>query len=303
MKKLKIATRGSPLALWQSKYIAGLLLESNPDLKIEFLTIRTSGDKFLGSLSLAGGKGLFVKEIEECLLNKGADLAVHSMKDLPHVGPSGLEIACILKRGDPGDSLVTSDGKNIFDLEPRSLIGTSSLRRKAQLLAVRSDLNCKDLRGNVGTRLLKLQKEEFSALILATSGLKRLGLMKESYFKFDTNMMLPAVGQGAIGIQIRSENNFLRGLVKPLICADTTASVKAERKMVQLLGGDCGSPIAGFARLSEREFTLDGLVSDLRGTKILRSTYKGNLKEPEILGERVANDLLVKGARSLLGSE
>ena len=171
MEILTIATRGSPLAIWQSLHVKKLLLAENPKLKVELLKIKTSGDKFLGSLSLAGGKGLFVKEIEQCLLNKTADLAVHSMKDLPHNSSEGLEIACILAREDPRDTMVTSDGKTIHDLLPGASVGTSSLRRKSQLLAIRPDLNCKDLRGNVRSRIARLQDGQFSAVILATAGL------------------------------------------------------------------------------------------------------------------------------------
>ncbi len=300
MKTLKIATRGSPLALWQSHHVRELLLLENPRLKIELITITTSGDKFLGRLSSVGGKGLFVKEIEECLLAKKADMAVHSMKDLPYAGPDALEIASILKREDPGDTLVTLQGKNLSDLPSGALVGTSSVRRRAQLLATRPDLNCKDIRGNVGTRLSKLKGNEFSALILATAGLKRLGLMKKEYFQFSKKIMLPAAGQGAIGIQVRSDNENIRSLVSDLACPQTTASVNAERKMVEVLGGDCGSPIAGFATPLGGTLELYGMVSDLRGVKVLRTVFSGDIKAPDKLGERVAQGLMKGGASSIL---
>jgi len=300
METLTIATRGSPLAIWQSLHVKRLLLADNPKLQVELLKIKTSGDKFLGSLSLAGGKGLFVKEIEQCLLDKTADLAVHSMKDLPHKSPEGLEISCILAREDPGDSMVTIDGKTIYDLLPGASVGTSSLRRKSQLLAIRPDLNCKDLRGNVGSRMAKLQDGQFSAVILATAGLKRLGLMANNHYQFGIDLMLPAVGQGAIGIQARLGDIYVKDLLRPLSCSVSTASVKAERKMIQVLGGDCGSPLAGLARLVDGDFVLDGLVSDLQGKTILRTCSKGKLQDPEGLGELVAEELLKKGAKSLL---
>ncbi len=272
----------------------------NPHLKIELVTITTSGDKFLGQLSSVGGKGLFVKEIEESLLAKKADLAVHSMKDLPYVGPEGLEIASILKRADPGDTLVTLQGRNLSDLPQGAVVGTSSVRRRAQLLATRPDLNCKNIRGNVGTRLSKLKGNEFSALILATAGLKRLGLIKKEYYQFSKKIMLPAAGQGAIGIQVRSDNENIRSLVSDLACPQTTASVNAERKMVQVLGGDCGSPIAGFATPSGDTLELDGLVSDLKGIKVLRTVLSGDIRAPDKLGERVARALMEAGASSIL---
>ena len=300
MKTIKIATRGSPLALWQSHHVRELLLLKNPHLKIELVTIITSGDKFLGRLSSIGGKGLFVKEIEECLLAQKADLAVHSMKDLPYAEPEGLEIASILEREDPSDTLVTLQGKKPSDLPIGALVGTSSVRRRAQLLATRPDLICKDIRGNVGTRLSKLKGNEFSALILATAGLKRLGLMKQEYFQFSKRIMLPAAGQGAIGIQVRSDSEDIRNLVSDLACSQTTASVRAERKMVQVLGGDCGSPIAGFAALSGNNLELNGMVSDLKGVKVLRTVCSGDITAPDELGERVAKVLMKGGASSIL---
>ena len=303
MDTLKIATRGSPLAIWQSEYVKELLLLKNPQLEIKLIPIKTSGDKFLGSLLFAGGKGLFVKEIEQCLLNKTADIAVHSMKDLPQYSPEGLEIVCILEREDPRDTLVTQKGETIYDLKSGSVVGTSSLRRKSQLMAVRRDIKYRDLRGNVDSRLKKIDEGEFSAIVLATAGLRRLGLLQDNYSQFDISLMLPAVGQGAIGVQAMKENSFARDLLKPLACDVSMASVKAERKMVQMLGGECGSPIAALARLEDGLLVMDGLVSDLEGRTILRSRCYGSVVEPEGLGKLVGRSLLEKGAGSLLDSK
>jgi len=301
MDTLKIATRASPLAMWQSEYVKKLLLLSNPSLNIELIRVTTSGDKYLGSLSISGGKGLFVKELEQALIGKVADLAVHSMKDLPYSSPGDLEIVAILEREDPRDTLVTKEGISFCDLSPGSLIGTSSLRRKSQLLAIRPDIICKDLRGNVGTRIESLRENKFSAIVLASAGLRRLGLLTDNCFQFDVGEVLPAIGQGAIGVQALVGNNNVRKLLSPLQCDISSASVKAERKMSAVLGGDCASPIAGYARLEDKEFVMDGLVSDLEGKTVLRVRSVGQLSDPEALGEQVGCSLLIKGANKLLG--
>ena len=251
-KKIIIATRGSKLALWQAEFVQAELKKRNPDLKIELNKIKTTGDKILDvPLAKVGGKGLFVKEIEEALLSRKADLAVHSMKDVPTDFPQGLHLAVICEREDPRDAFI-SHVPHFMELPKGARVGTSSLRRSCQLLNIRPDLLIHSLRGNVETRLRKLDEGQFDAVILATAGVKRLGLHHRitEILPFETS--LPAIGQGAVGIECRIEDQFIHTLISPLDHRETSVCVNAERAFLKRLEGGCQVPIAAYARIEQR---------------------------------------------------
>jgi hydroxymethylbilane synthase len=257
MKTLKIATRQSPLALWQADYVASKLRKFHPDLNIELIKIVTQGDKILDTpLAKIGGKGLFIKELEVSMLNGEADIAVHSMKDVPMQLPSGFSLDIICPREQPRDAFVSNNYDQLQQLPQNAIVGTSSLRRQCQLQALRPDLQIKDLRGNVGTRLGKLDAGEYDAIILAAAGLIRLGLPQRIAQTIDDDLLLPAVGQGAVGIETREGDNQTIELLKPLSCATTTTRVTAERAMNRKLEGGCQVPIAGFAEIIKDELVL-----------------------------------------------
>lgn len=301
MKTLKIATRQSPLALWQAEFIRSCLEERNADLKVELVTFVTQGDKILDTpLAKIGGKGLFVKELEAALLDGRADLAVHSMKDVPMALPEGLSLAVICEREDPFDAFVSNHYANFNDLPQGAKIGTSSLRRKCQILKQRPDLEIIDLRGNVGTRLSKLDAGLYDAIILASAGLKRLGLSERIRHTLPASISLPAVGQGALGLECREHDQQVLDLIQPLLHVETSACVRAERAFNAYLEGGCQVPIAGYATLHADQLHIEGRVGSVDGATLLVAELRGPVVEAEQLGEALAQQLLELGAGELL---
>lgn len=300
-KTLKIATRQSPLALWQAEYIRDRLEQLHPQLQVELVTFVTQGDKILDTpLAKIGGKGLFVKELEAALMDGRADLAVHSMKDVPMQLPEGLELAVICEREDPFDAFVSNNYEKFEDLPQGAKLGTSSLRRKSQILKQRPDLEVIDLRGNVGTRLSKLDAGQYDAIILASAGLKRLGLSERIRHSLTAEVSLPAVGQGALGLECRSNDQEILDLIMPLMHAETNACVRAERAFNAYLEGGCQVPIAGFATLDNQTLSLEGRVGSADGQTLLRSNVQGAPEDAEKLGVQLAQNLLQQGAGELL---
>ena len=298
---LIIGTRGSQLALWQAEWVKSQLTQLNPELHVDLKRIQTSGDKIQDvPLAKVGGKGLFVKEIEEALLRKEIDLAVHSMKDVPAELPEGLTIICVPEREDPRDALLTRDGKHLDALPLGARVGTSSLRRQSQLLHVRPDLHIEMLRGNVDTRLRKLQENHFDAIVLAASGLKRLGWAAHISECLPVNISLPAIGQGALGLEGRDDDGFVRDLVAKLEHQPTRACVTAERALLKRLEGGCQVPIAGHAVLDGNSLTLDGLVASIDGKRYVRYDLPGSISEAESIGIKLAEELLARGAEPIL---
>lgn len=302
MRTLRIATRKSPLALWQAEYVKASLLKHHPQLTVELVTFTTQGDKILDTpLAKIGGKGLFVKELEQAMLAGDADLAVHSMKDVPMECPEGLAITTICEREDPTDAFVSNHFASLEALPLGAIVGTSSLRRQCQLRALRPDLEIRDLRGNVGTRLGRLDNGEYDAIILASAGLKRLGL--EQRIAQSLTQLLPAVGQGAVGIEARSNDAELLALLAPLHHLPTALCVQAERAMNRRLQGGCQVPIAGFATLDNQQLILNALVGSLDGQSVLRyQAQTTDLSTIEQLGENVADGLLAQGADKVLAA-
>lgn len=301
-KLLRIATRQSKLALWQANYIKQQLLQRHPDLTIDFLPLTTTGDiRLETSLSKIGGKGLFVKELEQALLDERADIAVHSMKDVPKDLPTELAIPVICKREDPRDVLVANNYKTIAELPQGAVIGTSSLRRTAQLHALRPDLVIRSMRGNVDTRIQRLDEGNYDAIILAAAGLIRLGLEKRICEFIAPENCLPAVGQGALGIECRRADQEILQLISVLNDPVTHVCVRAERAMNNQLGGGCQVPIAGYAKLiNETHLVLQGLVGKSDGSVILRAGAQGAVVDAETVGQQVAQDLLAQGAAEIL---
>ena len=299
---LRIATRQSPLALWQANYAREQLLIHWPKLTIELLPMKTSGDRFLNTKLLdIGGKGLFVKELEEALLTEKADLAVHSMKDMPAELPEGLTLATIFARQNPLDAFVSNQFPSLSSLPKHATVGTSSLRRAAQLLAYRSDLKIKPIRGNVGTRLKKLETESFDAIILAAAGLERLGLDARIQETLPEHIMLPAPGQGALGIECRTNDNALKKLLLPLHDKATADAVNAERFVNRTLEGSCHTPIAIYCRPSaENTLTLNALIASPDGQIIIKDTRVGPDNNALSLAKSAAATLQEKGAKKLL---
>lgn len=302
MKTVRIATRKSPLALWQAEYVKAKLLQYHPQLSVELVTFTTQGDKILDTpLAKIGGKGLFVKELEQAMLAGDADIAVHSMKDVPMECPQGLAITTICQREDPTDAFVSNRFSCLEDLPLGAIVGTSSLRRQCQLRALRPDLIINDLRGNVGTRLGRLDNSEYDAIILASAGLKRLGL--EQRIAQSLTQLLPAVGQGAVGIEARSNDVELLALLAPLHHLPTAICVQAERAMNRHLQGGCQVPIAGFATLDNQLLSLKALVGSVDGQSILQAQAQTtNLHAIEQFGESVAENLLAQGADKILAA-
>ena len=300
-KTIKIATRKSPLALWQAEHVSARLREAHAGLKVELVKMVTQGDKILDTpLAKVGGKGLFVKELEVGLLEGDADIAVHSIKDVPVELPDGLHMPVILDREDPRDAFVSNTYKCFADLPQGACVGTSSLRRQSQLLAKRPDLIIKDLRGNVGTRLQKLDDGHYDAIILASAGLTRLGLNQRIAEYMATDLSLPAIGQGAIGIECRNNDSEIESLIAVLNHADSAVCVRAERAMNHRLEGGCQVPIGGHATLAGDTLTLRGLVARSDGSEIISGSVSGHRDDAEKLGIELANDLLSRGARAIL---
>ncbi|SDM93298.1 hydroxymethylbilane synthase [Vreelandella arcis] len=301
--KLRIATRKSQLAMWQAEHVRDRLMAVHSGLEVELVPLSTKGDKILDTpLSKIGGKGLFVKELEDAMLDGRADIAVHSMKDVPMHFPEGLGLSVILDGSDPTDAFVSNHYQSLDELPEGARVGTASLRRGLQMREARPDLTILNLRGNVQTRLGKLDSGEFEAIILATSGLKRLGLDDRIAQAMPPEICLPACGQGALGIECRLHDPELIALLAPLDDANTATRVRAERAMNTRLEGGCQVPIAGHAVLDLEHETmwLRGLVGNPEGTNVLRAEDRGSMHEPEALGLRVAEDLLDQGAGKIL---
>ncbi|OTG76426.1 hydroxymethylbilane synthase [Acinetobacter terrae] len=301
MKILKIATRQSPLALWQAEHIRARLEALHADLKVELVTFVTQGDKILDTpLAKIGGKGLFVKELEAALLDGRADLAVHSMKDVPMALPEGLSLPVICEREDPLDAFVSNTYHSFDELPQGAKVGTSSLRRKTQILKQRPDLNIIDLRGNVGTRLSKLDSGLYDAIILASAGLKRLGLADRIRHTLQPEISLPAVGQGALGLECRATDQAVLDLILPLLHAETDICVRAERAFNAYLEGGCQVPIAGYAILNQGQLHIEGRVGSVDGLTLLKVELSGTPEQAEQLGVSLAQKLLEQGAGDLL---
>ena len=298
---IRIATRKSPLALWQAHFVQSRLQQLYPQLRVELLPMSTKGDKILDSpLAKVGGKGLFVKELEQAILAGDADIAVHSMKDVPVEFPEGLGLTIICERDDPRDAFVSTRFASIAELPAGSRVGTSSLRRQCQLRAQRPDLQVIDLRGNVNSRLAKLDAGAYDAILLAAAGLKRLGLQERISALLPTELSLPANGQGAVGIECRLDDNELLSLLAPLEHPQTRQRVLAERAMNRALQGGCQVPIGAYAELEGDTLWLRGLVGFPDGSRILRAELRGAVGEPEALGQALAEQLLTQGAAELL---
>jgi hydroxymethylbilane synthase len=299
---LVIATRQSKLALWQAEHVAALLRRAHPGIPVELLPMTTRGDRILDrSLAAIGGKGLFIKELEAALEEGRANLAVHSMKDVPSDLPAGMTLAAMLPRADPRDALITRGGAGLGDLPRGARLGTSSLRRRAQLLASRPDLDVRTLRGNVDTRLKRLDDGELDAIVLAAAGLTRLGLESRIGALLDPSVSLPAVGQGVIGIECRSDDAAARDATHVLNDSAAHTAVTAERAFARRLGGSCQSPIAAFAELeAEGRLTLRGLVAEPDGTRLIRDSLVGSAAHAEELGDRLAERVLAAGGGELL---
>jgi hydroxymethylbilane synthase len=301
LDKIKIGTRGSPLALWQATWIQSLLENANPGLLVELVKIKTSGDKIQDvSLAKIGGKGLFTKEIEESLIRKDTDIAVHSMKDVPVSLPRGLEIAVITQREDPRDALISKDNIKLADLPQGAKIGTGSLRRQTQLLSYRPDFNIVPLRGNLDTRLNKLETEGLDAIILAAAGLKRLGMEDRISECIDPDIMLPGIGQGAVGIQLRLNDSFAIMMTMNLDDELTHTALLAERAFLRKLEGGCQVPIGGYATIEDDVLTLKGMVGSLDGKKTIRAEKSGEPQDAEYIGKKLGEEILLMGADKIL---
>ncbi len=303
LARLVIASRESALAMWQAEHIRDRLRALYPQTEVSILGMTTQGDQILDvSLSKIGGKGLFVKELETALEDGRAHLAVHSLKDVPMNLPEGFVLAAIGEREDPHDAFVSNDYANLAELPAGSVVGTSSLRRESQLRARFPHLKIEPLRGNVQTRLRKLDEGQYAAIILAAAGLKRLGLSDRIRGIISSEDSLPAVGQGALGIEIRADRTDVAGMLQPLHHADTAACVFAERAMSRALNGSCQVPLGGFAEVQNGQLRMRGFVASPDGKLMMRAEAVGEITNPEALGRRIADELLVQGAGEILAA-
>lgn len=299
--KIRIATRKSPLALWQANFVKQQLETFHPSLVVELVPMVTQGDVLLESpLSKIGGKGLFVKQLEQAIMNGQADIAVHSIKDIPAVFPQGLTLSTVCQRDEMRDALISNQYQHLDELPHGAVVGTSSLRRQCQLRARYPHLQIKDLRGNVGTRLTKLDNQEYDAIILAGVGLKRLGLQNRIKQYIDTDLILPAVGQGAIGIESRADDKTLSELLAPLEDKNSRICIEAERAMNLALQGGCQVPIACLSQLENDSLTLRGLVGQIDGSEMIKAEITGHSTQAEALGRQLADNLLAQGAKAIL---
>ncbi|PHS70034.1 MAG: hydroxymethylbilane synthase [Methylophaga sp.] len=300
-RTVKIATRKSPLALWQAEFVRDALIAMYPELHVELVKMSTQGDKILDvPLAKVGGKGLFVKELEQGMLSGYADIAVHSMKDVPVEFPQGLHLPVVCHREDPRDAFVSNNYPSLDELPLGAKVGTSSLRRECQLRTHRPDLEVLPLRGNVNTRLAKLDAGDYDAIILASAGLKRLGFDDRIRAALSPEQSLPAIGQGAVGIESRIDDDEINALIAPLRCAETWIVITAERALNQRLAGGCQVPIAGYAILEKDQIWLRGLVGRPDGSLMLRAEIKGKAVDAASLGIQLAEDLLSQGADKIL---
>ncbi len=299
--QLRIVSRNSPLAMWQAQHVQSQLRAAHPGMEVLIQGVTTTADRFLDHpLSAMGGKGLFVKELEQALLDESADLAVHSLKDVPVLLPEGLHLPVILEREDVRDALISNDYHGIAELPRGARVGTSSLRRRCQLLALRPDLAVRELRGNVGTRLGRLDAGDLDAIVLAAAGVARLGFLQRVTEFLATDRMLPAIGQGALGIECRSGDQRVLELIQILHHVPTAQCVTAERAVNRTLFGGCHVPIAGFAQITAAGLQLEALVGTLDGRRILRDGIQGSPDKGEALGRDLGLRLLDQGAADIL---
>lgn len=299
--EIKIGTRESALALWQTNWVLHLLKQNHPSVQFSIIPIKTKGDKILDvALAKIGDKGLFTKELEIALLEKKIDLAIHSMKDIPTALPAGLKISAVSQRTDPRDVLLSLNGFTLDTLPLGAKVGTSSLRRKAQLLKYRGDLNISDLRGNLNTRMARLERGEFDAIVLAKAGVERLGMEKRISEIISLDVCLPAVGQGAIGIETRVEDVQTNELVSAIHHPATADAIFAERSLLRELEGGCQIPVGALGRIEGDDLLLDGLVASLNGDRVVRLTASGPRTKPEDIGHELAVRLKEKGADTIL---
>ena len=300
-KKIRLGTRKSKLAMTQSGMIAADLERLNPGVSVELVEIVTKGDKILGvPLAKVGGKGLFVKEIEDAMLEDRIDMAVHSLKDVPAELPEGLEVTIFPKREDFRDAFISHKASTFLDLPPKAVVGTSSLRRMSQLKKKRPDLDIQSLRGNVDTRLRKLEEGMYDAIILASAGMNRLGLSNKITSFMDPEVMLPAVGQGCLGIEFRSDDSSMRDILASIHHEDTALCVRTERAFLLRLEGGCQVPIGALAHLEGNRIILEGMVADEVGDRMIRQKMEGNVKDPEGLGVQLADETLKSGGKEIL---
>ncbi|MGJ8691776.1 MAG: hydroxymethylbilane synthase [Thalassotalea sp.] len=298
---VRIATRKSALALWQAEYVKAKLEHFHPNLMVELVPMMTKGDVILDTpLAKVGGKGLFVKELEVAMMENRADIAVHSMKDVPVEFPEGLGLEVICPREDPRDAFVSNKYQALENLPQGAIVGTSSLRRQCQIKAMRPDLDIRDLRGNVNTRLRKLDDGEYDAIILAAAGLIRLEMPARIRQYIAPEMMLPANGQGAVGIECRVDDGRIKKLLAPLECQTTRIRVLAERAMNRALEGGCQVPIGSYAEINESTLHLRGLVGAIDGSQIIQDQVSGDVSQAETLGQQLADKLLAQGAHEIL---
>jgi hydroxymethylbilane synthase len=302
VKTIRIGTRASQLALWQANWVKAELEKRYPGLEVTLTKIKTQGDKILDvPLAMVGGKGLFVKEIEEAMLRGEIDIAVHSMKDVPTIFPSGLALRCITEREDPRDIIILKPGfKTFMDLPQGARIGTSSLRRKAQLLHLRPDFVMIDIRGNVETRIRKLTEDDLDGVVLAAAGLNRLGFAGQISEYLSTDICVPAIGQGALGIESRIDDGAINDMIDFFNHPATAWAVRAERALLRRLEGGCQVPIAAFATVEGARLTLNGLVASVDGQEFLKKRAEGPALEAEKIGISLADDLLIRGAGKIL---
>lgn len=304
MDRIRIATRESALAMWQAHYVKSALEQAHPGLRVEIMGMTTEGDRNKASpLSQMGGKGVFVKELETALLENRADIAVHSMKDVPALLPPGLELAAICQREDPRDALVTNNFESLQDMPAGARIGSSSLRRRLQLQQSRPDLTYLELRGNVDTRLRKLDEGDFDGIILASAGLKRLGLAHRITAAIEPEICLPSAGQGAVGIECREDAVAVKALLVAINHVDTQFGVTCERMISSGLGASCSLPIAAFSRIADGQISIHSYVSDSRGAATLRVSRSGPREQGIDLAREVTAELIAQGALALISAD
>ena len=303
IKNITIASRESPLAIWQAKYVQSKINHLYPDIKINIKGFKTQGDILLDqSLATIGGKGLFIKELEQALLDKKADLAVHSMKDLPMDIPDEFQLIAITEREDPRDAFISNNFNSLNDMPKGTIVGTSSLRRQSQIKAKYPDLIIEPLRGNLQTRLNKLDKKQYGAIILAAAGLIRLGLKDRIKKYLETKISIPAIGQGALGIEVLAGNKELNKMLATLNDDDTSRCVLAERLVSRSLAGNCTVPLGAYASISNDDFIIKGFVASPDGSQIIHAETKGNKSDFYKLGEALSQILIDKGAKDILSS-
>jgi len=301
MKRLKLGSRGSKLALWQADFVASQLSRIVPDLNVEVKVIKTKGDKILDvALSRIGDKGLFTREIEKELLDGSIDMAIHSMKDLPSQLAPGLCIAAVLERENPGDVLISRQGYKFYELPEGAVIGTSSLRRISQIRALRPDINLVDMRGNVETRINKMYEQDLDGIVLAYAGVKRLGFEDKISDFLPHEVILPAVGQGAIAVEVREGDGASLELARSINHEPTDWATRTERSFLKVLEGGCQVPIGCYAEVRGESMTVEGLIASLDGRRVFRGSMQGSYQEADVLGQQLAYDLLEKGAAGVL---